>query len=442
MTIHNAPVESRDVWLAGHLAGELRRTRTGEVQFAYSPSWCVRPDVYPLSYSLPLSHGTDVQAGPHVAAFFENLLPDSDRIRARLARGFEAASTTAFDLLTVLGRDCAGAIEVTSGMAFPASASAGAALSRAELAEILRCATGGAGAADNDVHLPAVALAGAQEKTAFAKVEGAWYMPSAGRPSTHIFKVPLGLVGNMRADMSASVENEWLCAQLLAAYGLPVAGCEIEVFEGQKALVVERFDRRLDRRGGETVRVHQEDLCQAAGVAPEYKYESDGGPGIARALRLMQAKGVSEEDQHVFFTAQILFWMMGATDGHAKNFSLVLEGGRPPRLAPLYDVLSIYPILGQGANQMAWQRAKLAMAIRSKNTHYHLKNILRRHWGGMAARCGLNLDVEALLSKLVDRTPKVLACCGEGLPPGFPVRVADTIFTGLTLSAAKLKSGA
>ena len=66
-----------------------------------------------------------------------------------------------------------------------------------------------------------ISIAGAQEKTALLFHQGRWCRPIGSTPTTHIFKLPLGLVGNRQADMRTSVENEWLCARIVAAFGLP-----------------------------------------------------------------------------------------------------------------------------------------------------------------------------------------------------------------------------
>lgn len=136
----------------------------------------------------------------------------------------------------------------------------------------------------------------------------------------------------MKLDMRDSVENEWLCALILREVGLPVAACRPLQFEDVKALVVEHFDRAWwTHPSGDSrlVRLPQEDLCQATGVPPEAKYEADGGPDMDRILDVLDGSMTREQDRRTFFMAQLLFWMLCATGGHAKNFSLFLRpGGR------------------------------------------------------------------------------------------------------------------
>jgi serine/threonine-protein kinase HipA len=141
-----------------------------------------------------------------------------------------------------------------------------------------------AGAGDDPLR---ISIAGAQEKTALLRMDGQWCRPLGATPTTHILKLPLGLVGGRRLDLSESVYNEWLCAQLLRELGLPVATTDIGHFDDQTVLVVERFDRQwqdvMPQRW--IARIPQEDFCQVLGLPSEDKYEAQGGPGMASACR-------------------------------------------------------------------------------------------------------------------------------------------------------------
>lgn len=165
-----------------------------------------------------------------------------------MAQRHRTGSTNAFDLLVALGRDCVGAIQLLPPDEQPTDLYniSGTPLSEPQIALLLRNATSAAplGQCDSGADLR-LSIAGAQEKTALLRHDEQWIYPTGSTPTTHIFKLPLGLVGNMQADMRTSIENEWLCSKIVAAYGLPAANCEIATFENQKALVVER--RELDR---------------------------------------------------------------------------------------------------------------------------------------------------------------------------------------------------
>lgn len=230
------------------------------------------------------------------------------------------------------------------------------------------------------------------------------------------------------------------CARALAAFGLAVARCDIATFGQRKVLVVERFDRAIQQRSQPTrwiARLPQEDFCQALGIAGARKYEADGGPGIHDILRVLDGSNNATADKRAFLKAQMLFWMLAATDGHAKNFSIFLERGGGYRLTPFYDVLSAWPIIGRAADQIAWREARLAMAVRGRNAHWRLPEILPRHWDGVARLAGLG-DASAIRHEILDRLPSALDELQQQLPLGFPLAVADSIFDGLRFSARRL----
>jgi len=288
-----------------------------------------------------------------------------------------------------------------------------------------------------------ISLAGAQEKTAFVQVDGQWCRPLGATPSTHIFKLPLGVIANTtRVEMFDSVENEWLCAQIIQALGLPMAHTEMATFGDQRTLVVERFDREWMEDGKWIARLPQEDFCQALGLPPRLKYEDDGGPSVADGLKLLSGSTDAETDRTAFQLAQLAFWLMAAPDGHAKNFSIQLQAGMAGRfrLTPMYDVMSAYPVIGAGPTQWAAQDLKLAMALLGKNRHYHMQNIQRRHFNSTAKKVGYGENAEPLLQELVARTPEAVAQVQAELPQGFSQQVADKVLGGL-LSAARALQG-
>ncbi|MES2992323.1 MAG: type II toxin-antitoxin system HipA family toxin [Pseudomonadota bacterium] len=432
----------------GDRVGTWSRAPNAPESLQYDQAWTQSAQGRALSLSLPFTPGNPPHRGDKVRAYFENLLPDSKDIRARLARRFSTGSTGAFELLAEIGRDCVGALEI-----LPEDAtSAGTPrlqfepVSEAQVAQILRGTTSptalGWGADDDDFR---ISIAGAQEKTALLLRDGQWGRPRGNTPTTHIFKLPLGLIGGMKLDMRDSVENEWLCSLILREFGLPVADCRPMQFEDVKALVVERFDRAWwTHPSGDSrlVRLPQEDMCQATGIPPDAKYEADGGPGMDRVFDVLDGSMTREQDRRDFFKAQLLFWMLCATDGHAKNFSLFLRPGGRYRLTPLYDVLSAYPVLGDGPGKMSPFKVKMAMAVRSKNAHWTMRGILRRHWAALGARHGVldesGQDIEHLIDGIVARTPEVLAKVRSQLPDGFSAPLADAVFSGMQGAAHRL----
>jgi serine/threonine-protein kinase HipA len=435
-----------NVWANGLLIGAWRVPARGQMEFEYEREWPALPEARPLSLSLPMGLEGGRHTGARVDDYFDNLLPDNEAIRRRLQERFRTASINAFDLLEAIGRDCAGAVQLLPEGAAPdhirridASPLDDAQIERALLIAVARPGPPGLRGddpADDDAFR--ISIAGAQEKTAFTLHQGRWCRPHGATPTTHIFKLPLGLVGNRRADMRTSVENEWLCAQLLAAFGVPVAGCEIGRFGSQKVLIVERFDRALHSSGKYWLRLPQEDFCQATATPASRKYEADGGPGLTGIARILQNSENREGDLATLLRAQLLFWMLAATDGHAKNFSLRLLAGSRYRLTPLYDVLSAWPVVGRRADQLDRKRLLLAMSLRGKNAHFKLEEIFRRHFNQAAHACGLGADMEAIIEDVLARVSGAIAGVERTLPTDFPADVFDTITGGLRAMARKL----
>lgn len=439
---HRSQQRLLGLWANGLRVGTWQVAANGEDRLTYDPVWLVSSQGRPLSLSLPFTIDNAPLRGPQVRNYFDNLLPDSDVIRRRLQTRFRTSSTDAFDLLTAIGRDCVGAIQLLPEGEEPDDVFdiQACPLNEAEIANALRAATaaplvlGQQQASDEDFR---ISLAGAQEKTAFLWHHGQWCRPVGSTPTTHIFKLPLGLVGGRQADMRSSVENEWLCAQILRAFDLPVANCEMARFEEQKVLIVERFDRKLAAQSY-WLRLPQEDFCQATGKSPDAKYEADGGPGVVDIARILQLSEAREQDLRTLLTAQLVFWMLAATDGHAKNFSIFLLPGGRYRLTPLYDVLSAWPVTGTGPNKLDVNRLKLAMAVRGKNTHYRLRDIQRRHFNHMARLCGWGENMDDLIMDCLGRVPHVLEVVAQQLPVEFPMEVFEAIELGMRESAKRL----
>ena len=431
--------KSLNVWMNGLLVGTWTVYKNKPQQFQYASQWLEQPLRRVLSLSMPFKPKNLPFKGDVVENFFDNLLPDDNAIRRRIQQNFSTTGITAFELLTEIGRDCVGAIQLLPQDESPEAWDSidVRPLGELEVEQHLNAAISSALPGEEKGEFR-ISIAGAQEKTALTWHNG-WCAPVGATPTTHIMKLPLGLVGNMRADMSASVENEWLCSKIMQAYGIKTAHCEMAEFGETRVLVVERFDRKLSHDKSFWMRLPQEDMCQALGRPSFLKYESDGGPGMADILALLRGSSVAEEDRRTFFKAQIIFWMLAATDGHAKNFSLFHEASGRYRLTPIYDVLSTWPILGEGPNKLSPHKAKLAMAFRSKNAHYKLKDIIPRHFFAAAEKLGLAGEIEGMLEEIVDETARVIRDVKNLLPENFPEQVSTAIFKGLQESAEKIQ---
>jgi len=431
------------LWANGTYVGRWTVSARGDMELQYDPAWRASAVGRPLSLSLPFGLGDEPLKGPAVEHYCDNLLPDSPAIRKRVAERFRTGSVDAFDLLAAIGRDCVGALQFLPEGAVPAQHDRvegvevdEAAIERHLLEVVTPNRFGAAREPDDDFR---ISLAGAQEKDAFLRWNGRWMKPRGATPTTHIFKLPLGLVGGRQADFSTSVDNEWLCLRLLAAYGLPVPKAEIASFGQQRVLVVERFDRVVSADGRRLLRLVQEDFCQATGTSPLVKYEAEGGPGLGVLFNLLQQSVEAERDLRTLMASQVLFWMLRAPDGHAKNFSIHLLPGGRYRLTPLYDVMSAYPVMGDGPKQWSPRELELAMALVGKNRHYEVERIQRRHFNSTAKRFGYGETAEPLIQELIERTPSVIDEVQRALPPGFSDEVAVKVLSGLRSAARALE---
>jgi len=444
------------VWMNGERVGEWTTLRTGTPVFRYDASWVESPSARALSLSVPITADREVR-GEAVDYYFDNLLPDSSEIRRRIRTRFQTRSTDPFDLLSAIGRDCVGAVQLLPPDQTPAGWNRIAAepLTDAGVEAKLREVTIAAPLGAEEQNEFRISLAGAQEKTALLRMSGRWFQPARATPTTHILKLPLGLVGNFRGDFSDSVENEWLCAQLLREIGLPVAESEVASFGEQRVLVVKRFDRRWSgvtaeeaqrrsfrpTRGTWIARLPQEDFCQASGLPPTRRYESEGGPSIQSALTLLGGGAYPDEDQTTFLLAQLSFWLLAAIDGHGKNFSIFHQRGSTYVLTPLYDVLSAWPVIGHGRNELPLERAKLAMAVRGRRPHYRIDEITGRHWRELSDRVGL-ANLWNRMQTLVAETSAALDRLEAVLPPDFPERVYTRIRKGVLSQARRFTATA
>lgn len=423
------------IYMNGIPVGVLTRKASGELLFNYQDTWLQHPERRPISLSLPLSDVT--YQDERVQYFFENLLPDNELIRERIQRRFKASSKKSFDLLSHIGADCVGALQLMTQPLESSSRTIQAMpISDTEIAQLLkqyRVAPLGMNE-DSDFR---ISIAGAQEKTALLRLNNQWHLPHGTTPTTHIIKLPIGRIEHVGMDLSDSVENEWLCLRILAAYGLPVSQASIVYFDDMKTLVVERFDRRWVDDGDWLLRLPQEDMCQVLSVAPSLKYEADSGPGIAAIMRVLGGANKPNIDRGNFMKTVFLFWVLGAIDGHAKNFSISIEAKARYHLTPLYDVMSAYPLAAK--RQLEWRKLKMAMAVKGKNQHYRWHEIQPRHWLAMAKLCKFpEEDMQRIIDEVRDNMESVIDEVITELPQDFPPEMADAIFAGMRKVKKKL----
>lgn len=442
-----------DVWMNGRRVGAWRKIRGDRDQLVYDDAWLKDPQFRPLSLSLPVTASREITS-PLVRYYFDNLLPDNSQIRERIRKRFHVRSAESFDLLEAIGRDCVGAVQLMPQGKTPVGWDRieSTLLKAQDVEAILRAVPTAAGALDNqsdeneDLR---ISIAGAQEKTALLRIGNTWHRPVGATPTTHILKLPLGIVGGgLQLDLSDSVDNEWLCAALFEALHLPVARTQIETFGDQRVLVVERFDRHwrnIDTRDPTAARFQlptkawiarlpQEDFCQATGKPPEAKYEKDDGPGMPQILRILNRGAAPERDTNLFALSQLMFWFLAATDGHAKNFSIFLRRDGY-ELTPFYDLLSAWPVIGKKARQLQPQKIKMAMAMRTGNRpHYRWNEIQPRHFKALAQ----SLPDPKLWSAMLETArsvPEAIASVSKRLPPDLKESVWISVTKGLARKA-------
>lgn len=417
------------VLLNNRLVGQLHKAATGAIEFRYDQSWLGWKHTLPVSLSLPLRE--DAFRGEAVTAVFDNLLPDSDALRRRVAQKVGAAGTDAYSLLAAIGRDCVGALQFVADDDHhdddrhgDGHAITGDAVDDEAIEKLLKgLAQAPLGLTRDDDFR--ISVAGAQEKTALLLNEGKWLKPHGTTPTTHIFKTQIGELPN-GIDLSNSVENEYYCLRLAAAFGLPVNHAEIATFGKTTALVIERFDRRWTK-DGRLLRLPQEDCCQALSVPPTRKYQSDGGPNMMQLLGLLKGGDTPAEDQATLLKAQIFFWLIGATDGHAKNFSIFLAPGGRYHLTPLYDVLTAQPSLDSG--QIQRKQMKLAMSVGTKN-HYRISEVQGRHFVQTGEAAGVPKKlVQDSIEQVASATETAFAKIEGELPKGFPEEINNSVKT-------------
>lgn len=421
-----ARYEPLSVFLNSRMVGQLRRDVSGAITFQYDPSWLEWESVLPVSLSLPLRE--QAYSGAPVMAVFDNLLPDNDHLRRQIAARTRAEGIDAYSLLGAIGHDCVGALQFLPQNIEPGPAGAveGDLISNDEIALIIEnLATVPLGVSEDESFR--ISIAGAQEKTAFLYRDGLWYKPRGTTATTHIFKPSIGKLPN-GVDLTNSVENEYFCLKAIAAFGIEAAQPQIMTFGERAVLVVERFDRRWTANE-RLLRLPQEDCCQALSISPTRKYQSDGGPGIVQILQLLRGSDDPLVDQRSFLKANIIFWLMGATDGHAKNFSIFLRPGGRFRLTPLYDVISAQPSVD--SKQILWKNFRLAMSFGTK-PHYEMKQVAPRHFFQTADRAGIGKDVvPSIIEELRDETAAAIDRVNADLPTGFPGKLAYSISNGI-----------
>jgi serine/threonine-protein kinase HipA len=370
--------------LDGREMGRFVRDARGRVSFTYNEKWQDAVDAYPLSLSMPFAlreHGhakTD--------SFLWGLLPDNEKVLDQWGKKFQVSGRNAFGLIAAVGEDCAGAVQfirperldIILGKEPPEIDW----LTVEQIAQRLRWPREDSAAWRISRDTGQFSLAGAQPKTALLFDKGQWGVPSGRVPTSHILKP-------RTADYDGHAENEHFCLELARTIGLPVANSHVMHFKDEIAIVIERYDRI--HKSTSWHRVHQEDTCQALGILPTRKYQSDGGPSIRDIVELLKTfSSNAPEDVNTFLDSIAYNWLIAGTDAHAKNYALLIAAHGQVRLAPLYDIASILPY-----HDIDIEKAKFAMKI---GNEYRLRNIGVYHWRKLAQE--LHVDPEIIIPRI------------------------------------------
>jgi len=353
------------------------------MSFQYAESYLASGFARQISLSMPLQEAPFTGIIPK--AWFANLLPEGE-IRGHVARELGVSERNEFALLKGIGGDCAGALRLIPEAAHQEDEGKLIPLPWAELETTISLAPRPSLLAlvikDGDLRL---SLAGAQDKLPVHYSEGDLALPSGRAASTHLLKISSGSFPDL-------VQNELFCLTLAQEVGLTVPHAEMAPTR-TPILLIERYDRVRDENGTAT-RNHQEDFCQASGLPPEVKYETEGGPSLADLFAILARGSASPlPDKRDLLTWVIFNFIIGNTDAHAKNVSFLLGGlddKTEPHLAPFYDLVctTVYDS----------QSRKQAQKIGGE---YRPLFVRRRHWDRFA--------------EAIDIKPKYLHAVGLGL---------------------------
>jgi serine/threonine-protein kinase HipA len=390
--------------LVGRLSPGAEHTRE------YSFDYMARHRAISLALPTTQTSFTSSQSRP----FFEALLPEGT-VREQIAAQLKLAATDSYSLLAALGRDCAGALQVMEAKRLSEPASARW-LDSSELDALIAELPShplGIDAGDERLRL---SLAGVQRKAVLVRDDaGRFGQPLHGLPSTHILKPDL-----TTGDYPAVALNEYFCMRLARDVGLPVANVELATIAERPCLIVERFDR--DSTSAPARRLHQEDLCQALGITPDFKYQLPDWrlPSYEALGGLLDQHGTRPgADRLAIAEAAVFHFLVGNADAHAKNISL-LHHAEGVRLAPLYDIVSTeaYPELN----------SQLALGI---GDEFDPDSIGEIAWGDLAYDLGLSVTAFARRrALLVGRAIEAAAALREEAhADGWHDEIIDTILS-------------
>lgn len=366
----------------GRDVGTITRTRSGSLSFEYADSWLATGGGFALATSLPL------RPGALETAYFRNLLPEAGA-RELIARSAGISPGNDFAFLRIFGADCAGSLEITDPDEGPQASAAGDILPLTGEDGAKLATESGFASFFHPERRVRLSLAGAQNKLAVIKTDDGLAVPLDGRLSTHILKLP-------NPDYKGLVENEAVMLSVARAIGLPVVEHDVVTVGRTKMLLIARYDREV--KDGEVLRLHQQDLCQATGLPPDTKYESEGGPSLKTAFDVVR----DEVADPLTAAGAMLDWvvfnvLVHNADAHAKNVSILRAGDGRQELAPFYDLVctGAYPF-----------DHRLAMSVGGQ---FDPGAITKKDWVQLASDIGIGKSlVLRTVRETADRIPDSL----------------------------------
>lgn len=355
----------------------LEKTRQGgTLSFQYDAGWLELKDAFPLSVSVPLSEAPYRQR--FIKTFLSNLLPESPAVLEAWEKKYHVSRNNPFGLLKHVGEDCPGAAQFVQPERLAEYQNPGPAqiqwMTLNELRERLTLLREDAAAFRLVTDQGRMSLAGVQAKTALYFDGRRWGVPAGRMPTSHILKPCI-------AGFDGIVENEHLCQDIAARCGLPAARSFVLDLD-EPVIVVERFDRLPHPDPARILRrVHQEDMCQALSRWPSEKYQENRGPGVEAIAKLLRSISTNAtEDVERFLDANIFNYLIGGTDAHAKNYSLLLGSNQQVRLSPLYDLSTQLPYVDRIPQRLAMKVGR----------HYDIASITVPDWQSLARHCKLD----------------------------------------------------
>ena len=319
--------------------GEIEGNSSEDAFFSYSKEYITRNDSRAISVSLPIQ---DEPFSPEqTKVFFDGLLPEGF-MRKSISTNMHLDENDYLSILNNLGKECLGAIRIDESDELQESWYEAITSEQVE-----KLAAEGTTKSTEIVIKTHLSLTGASGKVGlyYDDKEGKWYLPGGMAPSTHIVKQ-----SHIRLD--GIVTNEQLSMMAARKCGIDISESFIvnagKGIDSEVLFATKRYDRIIDETSPmigklkRPYRIHQEDFAQAMGIASFEKYESEDRNYAEKMFEIIRNYTRSPlEDQLRLWNRIVYNFVLGNTDAHIKNYSLLYDPHMEGiSLAPAYDMLS------------------------------------------------------------------------------------------------------